>query len=126
MNQPPRERLDHPTVERAEELGEQVGRVAYLALRRIEAIVRKGMSGQASPAVAEAPDQAQTEAAGASDRSATERAEALLDGMGERINHFAALASPSIRKFVALAREEAEDIWAEAQEVRRSNSRDSG
>jgi hypothetical protein len=84
------------------------------------------MSGQASPAVAEAPDQAQTEAAGTSDGSATERAEALLDGMGEQINHFAALAGPSIRKFVALAREEAEDIWAEAQEIRRSNSRDSG
>lgn len=127
MNQPRDERSDRPTAERAAEVGERVGRLTSLVLQRIEAAARKGMSGQPSPAVADAPDQeAPSEATGASDRSATQRAEELLDGAGERINQLASLAGPSIRKFLALAREEAEDIWAEAQQIRRSNSRDSG
>lgn len=127
MSQPRDGHAESPTVERAAELGERIGYLASLALRRIEATARKGMSGQASPpTAAAAPHQeASTEATGASDRSATERAEELLDGVGERANQLAALAGPSIRRFFALAREEAEDIWAEAQHIRRSRDRNS-
>jgi hypothetical protein len=126
MSQPSDERPNHATAERAAEMGERVGRFTSLALRRIEAVARKGMLGQASPAAAGAPDQeTPLEGAEASDRPATERAEEMLDGMGERINQLASVAGPGLRKFLALAREEAEDIWAEAQHIRRSNSRDS-
>jgi len=55
-------------------------------------------------------------------RPATERAEETLDQVGERLGVFAAVVSHRVRKAVALAREEAEDILAEAQTLRRSDS----
>ncbi len=53
---------------------------------------------------------------------ATDRAEATLDQAGERLGIFATEVSHRLRKTVALAREEAEDIWAEAQSLRKKNS----
>ena len=55
-------------------------------------------------------------------RPATERAEELVDRMGESLGHFASLAGLRLLKVAALAREEAEDVWAEAQSVRRAQS----
>jgi predicted Zn-dependent protease len=51
----------------------------------------------------------------------TERAEVLVDRLGERLGHFLSIAGHQLRKTAALAREEAEDIWAEAQNIRRGN-----
>lgn len=48
------------------------------------------------------------------------RAEELVDKLGERLGYFATLVSQRVEWAVARAREEAEDIWAEAQEVRRN------
>jgi hypothetical protein len=48
-----------------------------------------------------------------------QRAEAMADRLGERITHYAALIGFKIMQFAARAREEAEDIWAEAQSIRR-------
>ena len=53
-------------------------------------------------------------------RSATERAEATVDRLGERIGVLAAIAGFQLRRLAARAREEAEDVWAEAQSVRRA------
>ncbi len=53
-------------------------------------------------------------------RSATERAEAVVDRLGERIGAFAFIAGFQIRRLAACTREEAEDLWAEAQSVRRA------
>ncbi len=53
-------------------------------------------------------------------RPATERAEAVVDLLGERIGAFAFIAGFQIRRLAARAREEAEDLWAEAQSVRRA------
>ncbi len=53
------------------------------------------------------------------DRPATERAEELADRMGQRLGHATILVGLRIRKIAALAREEAEDIWAEAKSVGR-------
>lgn len=50
---------------------------------------------------------------------ATQRAEVLVDAAGQRLGHFATLAGQRLQKWVALAREEGEDIWAEAQDIRR-------
>ncbi|HEU4563838.1 MAG TPA: hypothetical protein VFS05_04275 [Gemmatimonadaceae bacterium] len=50
--------------------------------------------------------------------SATERAEEILDGLGVRIGEFISGARPRLQRLAALAREEAEDIWAEAQQLR--------
>lgn len=52
-------------------------------------------------------------------RPATERAEETLDQVGERLGVFAAAVSHRVRRGTALVREEAEDILAEAQALRR-------
>lgn len=124
MNEPRDEQSDRPTTERAAELGEHVGRFTSLALQRIESVVREGMSGQ--PSREPEPTETGAEPSGtAAERSATERAEEMLNGMGERLGQLVSLAGPRIRKFAALAREEAEDVWAEAQHMRRANDRNS-
>jgi hypothetical protein len=48
-----------------------------------------------------------------------ERAEVLVDQLGTRLGHFLSIAGYQVRKATARAREEAEDIWAEAQAIRR-------
>ncbi len=62
-----------------------------------------------------AQEQAQADREG---RPAVERAEELVDRLGERTGALASLAGLRIRKLAARAREEAEDVWAEAQSVR--------
>ena len=56
------------------------------------------------------------------DQPATERAEELADRMGQRLGYAASLLNVRIRKVLALAREEAEDIWAEAQSMSRRDT----
>ncbi len=53
-----------------------------------------------------------------SSRAATARAEELVDRLGESVGHLASLAGWRLLKVAALAREEAEDVWAEAQSLR--------
>ena len=49
------------------------------------------------------------------------RADELLTQWGQRVGYLATVAGQRLRKAIALAREEAEDMWAEAQNVRRQN-----
>ncbi len=53
---------------------------------------------------------------------AAARADAMLDQTGERLGRFASAASLRTRRFAALAREEAEDLLADAQALRRGSS----
>jgi hypothetical protein len=122
MQEPRDERPDRPATERATHLGEQVGRFASRILLRIESMVRQEMPGQPSTERADGSNPSATEPTGTSSQ-ATERAEELLDGVGTRLALFTALSGPRIRRFVALAREEAEDIWAEAQHIRQSEEK---
>jgi len=73
----------------------------------------------ATPAEAPFSDAPTVTEAEAQSRPATERAEETLDRVGERLGAFAAAVSHRVRRGVALAREEAEDILAEAQTLRR-------
>ncbi len=57
------------------------------------------------------------------ERSAEERAEELVDRAGQRLAHWAGLAALRLLKGAALAREAAEDVWAEAQSIRRGERR---
>ena len=57
-----------------------------------------------------------------SGREATARAEELVDRMGESVGHLASLAGWRILRAAAFVREEAEDVWAEAQSVRHARS----
>ncbi len=114
------ERSGRPATERAEEmldsLGERMGRFLSRAMRSAE-----GLTGADAPV----GDTAVGDTAGSplAPAAATQRAERLLDGMGERVGRLAAQAGRQIRRAAALAREEAEDLWAEAQEVRSASRR---
>lgn len=48
-----------------------------------------------------------------------ERAEELVDRAVQRAGHWAALAGAGVVRVAALARESTEDMWAEAQSMRR-------
>lgn len=48
-------------------------------------------------------------------RPATERAEEMVDRAGEQIGKWAGRATTEARRLFARAREEVEDMWAEAQ-----------
>ena len=54
-----------------------------------------------------------------SDRTTTERAEELVDRMAQGAGYLTSFVGLRILKGVSLALEEAEDIWAEAQSLRR-------
>ena len=58
----------------------------------------------------------------APERPATERAEEILTRSGERLGRWLAAASRQVRRAAALAREEAEDIWVEAQAMHRGEA----
>jgi hypothetical protein len=61
------------------------------------------------------------EGGGIEQRPATARAEETVDRAGERVGHLAVLLGYQLRVFAARAREEAEDIWAEARSMRRTD-----
>jgi uncharacterized protein YbjQ (UPF0145 family) len=52
-----------------------------------------------------------------------ERSEELVDRMNQQLGHYTALAGLQIQKAMARMREEAEDMWAEAQQIRQEISR---
>ena len=56
-------------------------------------------------------------AGGELNRIDTERAEELVDRMGQTLGDLASRLSLQILRGVARAREEAEDMWAEAQAI---------
>jgi hypothetical protein len=51
-------------------------------------------------------------------QDAQKRAEEMVDRLGEQIGHYVSIFGHNVLKWVARAREEAEDIWAEAQAIR--------
>jgi hypothetical protein len=54
-----------------------------------------------------------------SDGSQTARAEELVDGVTERVDDWSDKVADWVARATARAREEVEDIWADAQNVRR-------
>ena len=59
-------------------------------------------------------------------RPVIERAEELVDGVGQRVGPLASLVGLRLLQAAALARETAEDIWAEAQSAREERGRKQG
>lgn len=105
MDETPRE--VPPATQRAEEIlgrmGEWLGGAVLSTLQ--------GVERAATGAPTESPP-------GLPADSPAARAGQMLDGAGERVGRFAALAGQRLRTAAALAREEAEDLWAEAQHLR--------
>ncbi len=72
----------------------------------------------ASAPKAATPDSGAAAAGTAGEQSPTARAEEVFDDAGQRVGQFALIAGQYLRQFTARAREEAEDIWVEAQNIR--------
>ncbi len=65
------------------------------------------------------------DSAAAEQPESVRRAEELVDRIGERIGHYASLVGHTLLRWASRVREEAEDIYAEAQEVRRRRQQQS-
>ncbi len=122
MSQTPGEQPGPSATARAEDLLDQAGqRVgALVALTRIR--IQHGLS-----AVREKAERRDTEKLTQGEQPgqqngpyqpASQRAEVMVDRMGQRLASFAAMTGLQMQRAVALLREEAEDIWAEAQNIR--------
>jgi hypothetical protein len=55
-------------------------------------------------------------------RSEMERAEEMVDRFAERVSELTSVWGRKLLRLAARAREEAEDIWAEAQSIRRGET----
>jgi hypothetical protein len=93
-------------------------------LRRVERVANAGdPSEQGAPAQSEENRQPPGDAAQRGSALPTARAEALVDGVAGSIAAVASVAGRRLRKAAALAREEVEDMWAEAQQIREDSRR---
>ena len=130
---------DKPPVERADELlnnlGRRIGLFVGLAGQRIQGTavnIREQARRMEQPeaAAGEKPSQPararKEEAAQPETGKATAKAEELVEGMTQRLGLFAALAGLQIQKTGARVREEAEDIWAEARNIRKEQNNRNG
>ena len=118
---------DSPAIHAADELGAHVGRFAALTLRQLGAMAAGLARTGAATVPLDSPGSAtsrEPEAATAPPAPATVRAEKMVSRAGADVGALAAAAGDRVRKAAALAREEAEDLWAEAQELRRCTQRD--
>ena len=130
MNQAQREQSSQPVTVRAEELldrmGQRLGHFTALAGQRIqrtaasvgeevERLDQPGTDAEQSsvPAIAGAE-----EAGRRAVEKALENAEELVDRMGQRLSHSTSLVGLQIQRATARVREEAEDFWAEVQNIR--------
>jgi hypothetical protein len=132
MSQTPEGTSKQPATVRAEALldnvGQRIGLIAAQTVQRIQhaatsmreeadRLDQPGASSQEKPGP---PKAARTEEGG---KPTTERAEELVDQWGKRIGHYGALTGLQIQRATARVREEAEDMWAEAQNIRQESGR---
>ena len=132
MSQAPSENSDQPATQRAEELldnvGRRIGLFAGRAGQRIQSAatsVRDGAGHLAESNPTQGTKSDQSAHAGEKGGQMMERSEEMIDQAVTRLSHYAILAGFQIQKATARLREEAEDIWAEAQNIRQENSRKS-
>jgi hypothetical protein len=122
-------------VERAEELIDRAGKsigdfTALVGQRMQQAVTRvreqgaqtgatqEEKSGQQKTEQTAEPDQQKTEQTAEPGRPAMEKADEIVDDMGQRLSLVAAVTSLQTRKITARVREDAEDMWAEIQQIR--------
>lgn len=131
MSQTQEKKPEQPAVVRAEEAidraGREIGLFAGLTVQRIQSAatsLQKRTDGKAQPKTGEEkPSQPAIPQAEEPAKLAQERAEKLVDAMGQRLSLFAAFVGFQMQKAAARVREEAEDVWAEVQNIRHESSR---
>jgi hypothetical protein len=132
MNKTQSDRPTQPTTVQTEGLfdrmGQQIGYFTALATHRIQ------RAATSIREAAERLDQSRTTSgaklngsagtqAGEAGRPVTGQAEKRVDRVGQRISHYTVLARLQIQRAAARVREEAEDMWVGAQNLRRHNDR---
>ena len=130
MSQTQKDNATQTATERAEELfnrmGQRLGMLTALATQRLQRVatsIREEADRLDEPQSVSG-EHSDGSAAGRTEevyRLATAKAEQMVDQMGQRISQYTATAGLQIQRAVARAREEAEDMWAEAQNIRRQN-----
>ena len=130
MSQTQKDTSTQTATERAEELfnrmGHRLGMLTALATQRLQRVATsireeadrldepQSVSGEhLNGSTAQRTEEAR--------RQATANAEQLVDQAGHRISQFTSIAGLQIQRALARAREEAEDMWAEAQNIRHQN-----
>ena len=132
MSQTSREKSEQPATVRAEELldnlGHRIGLFAARTGQRIQnaaASIREQADQIDQPDIAGSEKSQQPTIARVEEKGQVtmEKSEEMVDRMTQQLNLYTARAGLQIQKAVARMREEAEDIWAEAQHIRQENSR---
>lgn len=134
MSQPPGEK-PHVSTERADQLGQRIGIFAHQVQQRVQdaaaAVKSKADSmGMEAPSQLSARKASQEKASRAkTSRAKTgreqpgaptmERAEATVDSLGQQLGVWGSQASLQIQKVIARVREDTEDMWVEAQTIRK-------
>jgi hypothetical protein len=129
MSQTQKDNTTQTATERAEELfnrmGPRFGYLTALATQRLQQVatsIREEADRlDEAQSVSGHSNESQAGRTGEAYQQATAKAEQLVDQWGQRISQYTSIAGLQIQKAVARAREEAEDIWAEAQNIRRQN-----
>lgn len=132
MKQTPEGQPSQPATARAEELlgnlGRRIDLFAAQAGQRIQqtaTALREEADRMDLPSTQEgeqthSPGLARAEMQG---KIAVDRAEEKVDRLGQRLGHFFGLAGFQIQRTTARLREDGEDIWVEAQHIRRRSRR---
>ena len=132
MSQDAGEKSGQPATARAEELLDSMGRrLGFFAARAGQRVqnavtsIREEADQMDLPDTAPGEKSSQPRAARAQENGklAMDRSEELVDRMAQHLSHYTSLAGLQILKAAARMREEVEDIWAEAQDIRQENSR---
>jgi hypothetical protein len=133
MNQTRDESPRQPATVRAEalidNLGQRISQLTSLTAQRIQhatTSIREEADNLDQPDTSskEKPESPSSTRAEESGKPATERAGELVDQMGHRIGYLAFLTIAQLQKAAARGREEVEDMWAEAQNIRRERDHD--
>ena len=131
MSQTSREKSGQPATARAEEVLDSMGRrIGLFAARAGQRIQNTATSLREEADQMDQPDTAPGKKASQpgltraeKSQLAMQRSEELVNRMVQRLSFYAAMAGYQVQKAAARAREEAEDMWAEAQNIRQENSR---
>jgi hypothetical protein len=134
MNQTPEEQPAQTATARAEvllgNLGRRLDQFAAQAGQRMHTVAtsireeadQMDQPETASGEKAHSPATAQTEEKG---KIAMERAEEFVDRVSHRLGRYLAIGGFQAKRTTARLREESEDMWAEAQNIRQRRSRPS-
>jgi hypothetical protein len=117
------EQAQQSAVERAEELisrmEQRIGALPALVGQRTQQAVTRVSEQVKQPGANQQGAQTQQCAQAAQPNQPTmERAASVVDDMGQRMGLIAAVVSLQTRKITARVREDAEDMWAEVQQIR--------